>query len=93
MAFGQYFHELFITNILEQSLVSAAREAPLSRRERQCLFMAANGLTSCDIGSKLGITERTANFHFANIISKLGVLNRKEAVAKAVARGIINVES
>jgi DNA-binding CsgD family transcriptional regulator len=49
-------------------------------------------MTSIDIGFKLGITERTANFHFTNIISKLGVLNRKEAVAKAVARGIINIE-
>jgi DNA-binding NarL/FixJ family response regulator len=49
-------------------------------------------MTSKDIGLKLGITQRTANFHFANIISKLGVLNRQEAIATAVAQGIIEVD-
>jgi DNA-binding CsgD family transcriptional regulator len=92
MAFGQYFHELFITNILDLKLPPASRGAPLSARERQCLLMSANGLTSFDIGAKLGISERTANFHFGNIISKLGVLNRKEAVARAVAQGLIHLE-
>ena len=93
MAFGQYFHELFITNILDRKLPPTSRGAPLSARERQCLLMSANGLTSTDIGAKLGISERTANFHFTNIISKLGVLNRKEAVARAVAQGLIHMES
>ena len=92
MAFGQYFHELFVTNILDLKLPPTSRGIPLSARERQCLLMSANGLTSIDIGAKLGITERTANFHFSNIISKLGVLNRKEAVARAVAQGLIHME-
>ena len=41
---------------------------------------------------KLGLAERTANFHFSNIISKLGVLNRGEAIATAVNRGLIRLE-
>ena len=49
-------------------------------------------MTSKDIGLKLGIKQRTANFHFANIISKLGALNRHEAIATAVAQGIIDVD-
>jgi DNA-binding CsgD family transcriptional regulator len=49
-------------------------------------------MTSIEIGFKLGLTARTANYHFTNSISKLGVLNRKEAGAKAVARGNINIE-
>ena len=57
--------------------------------ELQCLALAANGMTSSDIGIKLGITERTANFHFRNIIGKLGVLNRQEAIAVGIARGIV----
>jgi DNA-binding CsgD family transcriptional regulator len=92
MAFGQYFHELFIANILEFNLPPLWQGAPLSARERQCLLMAANGLTSAEIGLKLGVSERTANFHFSNIISKLGVLNRKEAIARAVASGLIRLE-
>jgi LuxR family quorum-sensing system transcriptional regulator CciR len=63
------------------------RVAPLSKREHDCLELAANGMTSRDIGVKLGITERTANFHFKNAIRKMGVLNRKEAIAVGIARG------
>ena len=45
-------------------------------------------MTSIDIGEKLGIAERTVNFHFGNILSKLGALNRHEAIAIAVRRGL-----
>jgi DNA-binding NarL/FixJ family response regulator len=48
-------------------------------------------MTSSEIGFKLDIVERTVNFHFANIVTKLGVLNRKEAIAVAVARGLIRI--
>ena len=48
-------------------------------------------MTSLDIGVKLGITERTVNFHFGNIIGKLGVLNRGEAIARAVAHNIVSL--
>ena len=51
--------------------------------------MSASGLTSEEIGTKLGISARTANFHFSNIISKLEVLNRKEAIATGLARNLI----
>ena len=62
----------------------------LTRRECQCLGMAANGLTSGDIGSKLGIAERTVNFHMRNVLRKLEALNRSEAIAKALTRGVIH---
>jgi DNA-binding CsgD family transcriptional regulator len=90
MALGQYFHELVIGAILEKQLEPASRGVPLSARERQCLSLAANGMTSRDIGVKLGISERTANFHFSNIFSKLDVLNRNEAIAIAISKGMIS---
>ena len=49
-------------------------------------------MTSADIGIKLGIAERTANFHFANILSKLDALNRHEAIAKGMNLGIIGMD-
>jgi DNA-binding CsgD family transcriptional regulator len=64
----------------------------LSSRERECLAFAARGMTSSDIGVKLGITERTVNFHFGNILSKLGVLNRGEAIARAMATHLVTVD-
>ena len=67
-----------------------ANDIRLTARESQCLAMAANGMTSADIGVKLGIAQRTANFHFGNIIAKLHALNRGEAIARAVALGLYN---
>ena len=61
----------------------------LTHRERQCLGMAANGLTSGDIGGKLGIAERTVNFHMGNVLRKMAALNRTEVIAKALARGVL----
>jgi len=61
----------------------------LTHREGQCLRMAANGLTSGDMGNKLGIAERTVNFHMRNVLRKMEALNRPEAIAKALARGVL----
>ena len=93
MLVGHYFHELVLSAILEQQIPPMAAGQPLSGRELQCLEMAARGLTSGDIALKLGITERTVYYHFSNIISKLGVLNRHEAIAKAITLGIIQVKA
>ena len=90
--FAYVFHWMFMRRIVAVGVPPIQEGAPLSPREIQCLRHAAHGMTSGEMGLKLGITERTANFHFSNIISKLGVLNRKEAIAMAVSRGIIQVE-
>jgi DNA-binding CsgD family transcriptional regulator len=87
------FHDVFMARFVRRGLPPSQEGQPLSPRERQCLQMAARGLTSADIGIKLGIAERTANFHFSNAISKLGVLNRHEAIAKALTTGQIGVDS
>jgi DNA-binding CsgD family transcriptional regulator len=72
------------------ALADGWREAGnLTHREQQCLRMAANGLTSADIGDKLGIAERTVNFHINNVLRKMDALNRPEAIAKALARGVL----
>lgn len=91
--FASVFHWLFMRQVIMRGLRPLPHGTPLSSRELQCLHLAAHGMTSNDIAVKLGITERTANFHFSNLISKLGVLNRHEAIATAVARGLIRLES
>ena len=83
------FHDFFMAHLVDYEPSLMVRVAPLSPREAQCLEMAANGMTSVDIAIKLGIKPRTANFHFGKIVSKLGVLNRKEAIAMGIARGLI----
>lgn len=93
MLFAVSFHDFFMAHLVDNNKALMTRVAPLSKRERDCLELAANGMTSRDIGLKLGITERTANFHFNNTIRKMGVLNRKEAIAVGIARGWVRVES
>jgi LuxR family quorum-sensing transcriptional regulator LasR len=93
MLFATSFHDFFMANLVDTDYALMARVQPLSVRVRQCLELAARGMTSDDIGEKLGITGRTANFHVSNIIRKTGVLNRKEAIAVAIARGWIHLDS
>ncbi len=90
MIFSARFHEILMATHIEKGLPPASKGLPLSPRERQCLFMAAKGLTSADIAIKLDIAERTVNFHFCNLMSKLDVLNRQEAIGKALSLGLIN---
>ncbi len=53
----------------------------LSRREIQVISLVASGLTSKEVGSRLGISARTVNWHVSNVLSKLKVSSRTEAVA------------
>jgi DNA-binding CsgD family transcriptional regulator len=91
MILGTRLHDLFLSEVVDRGAPPIAQGKPLSRRERQCLEMAARGLASADIGIKLGITERGANYHFGNIRSKLSALSRSEAIAKAITLGIVRL--
>jgi DNA-binding CsgD family transcriptional regulator len=64
----------------------------LTLRERDCLELAARGMTSADIGTKLCVAERTVNFHFSNIKTKLRALNRPEAIARGIAMGLVTFD-
>ncbi len=86
MLFGVALHD----HVLAPRLVGPAmRRDALSPREYSCLALAARGLTSKDIGHKLGISARTANFHVGNVMRKLGAINRSEAIAMGLRKGLI----
>jgi len=89
--FALYFHELFMKSVVRLGIQSRFIGRPLSYRERECLTLAARGLTTEDIGYKLGICTRTVQFHFDSIRSKLAVANRQEAVARAIRDGQISI--
>jgi len=89
--FGRYFHELFMRKVVSLGTPSNLEGAPLSGREKQCLTLAAEGLTTDDIAERLGIKPRTAQFHFDSIRTKLAVSTRNEAIARAVNRRLIKV--
>ena len=60
---------------------------PLSTREIEILRHVALGETSKEIASRLGIRERTVNWHLTRAYAKLGATSRAEAVAIAIEGG------
>ena len=61
----------------------------LSKRESEVLGLLAEHLTNKEIGQKLFISPATVKRHTHNIYGKLGVNDRKAAIAKASGFGLI----
>lgn len=62
----------------------------LTLRELEVLTQLARGLANKEIADTLGITEYTTKGHLKNILAKLRVADRTQAVIAAVQRGIIH---
>lgn len=69
--------------------VDAARENPLSRREREVLRLIATGLSTPEIAAQLGTRPATVKNQTASILAKLGVEDRTRAVLVALRDGWI----
>jgi DNA-binding NarL/FixJ family response regulator len=63
----------------------------LTRREREVLVVAAEGLTAREIADRLGVRERTVTTHLARIYGKLGVGNRLAALRLAARSGLLTL--
>jgi DNA-binding NarL/FixJ family response regulator len=61
----------------------------LTAREREVLQQLVRGLRNKEIAARLFVSERTVNFHLANIYAKLGVSGRTEALSKALEQGLL----
>ncbi len=64
----------------------------LTNRERQIFQMAANGLSSTEIGKTLVISNRTVEVHRAKILHKLGLNNQAELIRYAMRRGGVTID-
>lgn len=65
-------------------------DARLSPREQECLFWVVRGKSSTDISSILNISPRTVDSYMEKVCAKLHVRTRIEAVALAVAGGLLS---
>ena len=63
---------------------------PFTPRELEVLTLVAQGLTNRGIAYRLGLSERTIQFHLNSIFKKTTTASRTEAVALALRNGWLN---
>lgn len=85
---GMYYHQ-YVSDFLSRR---DTKVAALSRREVQCLRLAAVGKSAFQIGRDVGISYRTVYNHWDNARNKLGVSNIRQALAICVKSGIITFD-
>jgi DNA-binding NarL/FixJ family response regulator len=64
----------------------------LTARELEVLRLVAEGLSNAEVADRIGRTEGTVKVHLKNILQKLDVRDRTEAVTTALRRGFIRLD-
>jgi two-component system, NarL family, nitrate/nitrite response regulator NarL len=67
-------------------------KAVLTGRELDVLDYLALGLTVKQVATRLGLSPRTVDTHIAKLYRKLGVKNRVQAISRAAALGLIDID-
>jgi DNA-binding NarL/FixJ family response regulator len=62
----------------------------LTPREQEVLQLVAQGAANPEVAAKLHLSRHTVNFHVKNILHKLHLKNRAQAVAYAVRTGLVS---
>ncbi|MBI5030487.1 MAG: response regulator transcription factor [Chloroflexi bacterium] len=73
-----------------QAPAEPASAPALTAREREVLALLVKGLNNNEIAERLVVSHATAKAHVSNILSKLGVSNRAEAVAAAIQQKLVS---
>lgn len=88
---GIALHEQTKAIMLDSSALGV--KMPLSAHVRQVLRYGAMGLTSDQIGKRMGLSKRTVDMHFIDAARILGSASRIQAVSKAYRLNLFSMDS
>jgi NarL family two-component system response regulator LiaR len=79
----------------QRALIQAATNpkppgSDLTEREREVLALMVKGMSNDEIAAHLTVRPSTAKFHVSNVLSKLGVTTRTEAVVMALQNHLVD---
>lgn len=78
-----------LPQLLSRVDTAASAGPTLSRRERQVLEQLAQGLSNKEIAEALYLGEETVKSHLSRLYAKLEATDRRDAVARALAVGLL----
>ncbi|MFC4855243.1 response regulator [Actinophytocola glycyrrhizae] len=79
----------FLAGVLNR-LTGRTPSASLTTRERQALGLIADGVSTAEVATRLGIAHNTARNHVQRVLEKLGARSKLEAVAIARREGLLD---
>ena len=88
-------NDLIGLSLLHQIQHNQQNDVPstnLTEREVEILRWMAQGMSNPEIAEKACITEGTVRSHVSNLLSKLGLQNRAQAVIYAVRKGLVDID-
>jgi NarL family two-component system response regulator LiaR len=78
-----------IQQLMRWTPTKDTNEFNLTRREIEILKLISNGMSYAQVANQLTISQSTVKFHVGNILNKLTVSTRNEAIMVAAKVGII----